>query len=54
MPSCYAEQCGVRDAEWREVGRKRYRDLFVVDATEMAIRSLEVWEDFNAARYTTA
>ena len=29
----------------------RYRDLFVVDATEMAIRSLEVLEDFNASGY---
>lgn len=42
------------DAAWTEVGRKRYRDLFVVDATEMAIRSLEVLEDFNASGYTTA
>jgi hypothetical protein len=39
------------DAALREVGRKQYRDLFVVDATEMAIRSLEVLEDFNAAGY---
>jgi hypothetical protein len=42
------------DAALREVSRKGYRDLFVVDATEMAIRSLEVLEDFNAAGYTAA
>ena len=41
------------DAALTKVGRKQYRDLFVVDATDMAIRSLEVLEDFNAAGYTT-
>jgi hypothetical protein len=41
------------DAALTKVGRKQYRDLFVVDATEMAIRFLEVLEDFNAAGYTT-
>ncbi len=39
------------DAAFIAVGRKAYRDLFVVDAAEMAIRSLEALEDFNAAGY---
>ena len=41
------------DAALIEVSRKQYRDVFVVEATDLAIRSLEVLEDFNAAGYTT-
>jgi hypothetical protein len=39
------------DAALRQVGRKQYRDIFVVDAAELAIRALEFLEDFNALGY---